>query len=73
MKLKLRAIGASTGVLLPKAMLIRLEVKKGDTLFAVETPAGYLVTRYHREVAKQFGLGSAFMAKYRSVFRVLAR
>ena len=37
MKLKLRAIGASTGVLLPKAMLIRLEVKKGDTLFAVET------------------------------------
>jgi hypothetical protein len=54
-------------------MLIRLEVKKGDTLFAVETPAGYLLTRYHREVAKQFGLGSAFMAKYRSVFRVLAR
>ena len=50
MKLKLRAIGASTGVLLPKAMLIRLEVKKGDTLFAVETPAGYLLTRYHREV-----------------------
>jgi len=39
-------------------MLIRLEVKKGDTLFAAETPAGYLVTRYHREVAKQFDLAA---------------
>ena len=73
MKLKLRAIGTCTGVLLPKAMLIRLKVKKGNTLFAVETPAGYLLTPYHREVDKQFGLGRAFMAKYGSVFRALAR
>jgi putative addiction module antidote len=73
MKLKLRAIGASTGVLLPMAMLTRLKVKKGDTLFAVQTPAGYLLTPYHGDVEKQFGLGRAFMAKYGSVFRVLAR
>jgi len=73
MKLKLRAVGTSTGVLLPKEMLIRLKVKKDDTLFAVETPAGYLLTPYDPEVEKQLGLGRAFMAKYRSVFRTLAK
>jgi putative addiction module antidote len=73
MRLKLRAIGASTGVLLPKAMLTRLKVRKGNTLFAVETSAGYLLTPHHGDVEKQFGLGRAFMAKYGSVFRALAR
>jgi hypothetical protein len=38
MKLKLRSVGTSTGVLLPKEMLARMKVKKDDTLFAVETP-----------------------------------
>ena len=38
MKLKLRAVGTSTGVLLPEEMLVRMKVKKDDTLFAVETP-----------------------------------
>ena len=45
MKLKLRAVGTSTGVVLPKETLHRLNVKRGDTLFAVETPDGYLLTR----------------------------
>jgi len=72
MKLKLRAIGTSMGVLLPKQMLTRLNAKKGDTLFADETPAGYLFTPYDPDVEKQLGLGRAFMAKYGSVFRALA-
>jgi len=73
MKLKLRAIGTSTGVVLPKEILTRLKVKKDDSLFAVETPAGYLLIPYDREIEKRFGLGRAFMAKYGSVFRALAR
>jgi putative addiction module antidote len=73
MKLKLRAIGTSTGVVLPKEILTRLTVKKDDSLFAVETPAGYLLIPYDPEIEKQFGLGHAFMAKYRSVLRALAR
>ena len=73
MKLKLRAIGNSTGVVLLKEMLTRLQLKKDGALFAVETPAGYLLTPYDPEVEKQLGLGRAFMAKYRSVFRALAK
>lgn len=73
MRLKIRAVGTSAGVILPKEILTRLKVKKDDSLFAVETPAGYLLIPYDPEIEKQFGLGRAFMAKYRSVFRALAR
>jgi putative addiction module antidote len=60
MRLKLRAIGTATGVLLPKEILTRLNVKQGDTLFAVDTPAGYLLTPYDRDVEKQVALGRAW-------------
>jgi putative addiction module antidote len=73
MKLKLRAVGTSTGVLLPKEMLLRLKVEKDDTLFAVETPEGYLLTPYDPEVDRQLTKGRKFMAKYRDTFRALAK
>ena len=73
MKLKLRAVGTSTGLVLPKEALHRLKVKKGDTLFAVETPAGYLLTPFDPEVEQQVSLGLEFMAKYRDTFRALAK
>jgi putative addiction module antidote len=72
-KLKLRAVGTSTGVLLPKEMLIRMKVGKDDTIFAVETPEGYLLTPYDPEVERQVKKGREFMAKYRDTFRALAR
>jgi putative addiction module antidote len=73
MKLKLRSVGTSTGLLLPKEMLVRLKVKKDDSLFAVETPEGYLLTPYDPEVEKQIIKGREFMAKYRDTFRALAK
>jgi len=73
MKLKLRAVGTSTGVLLPKEMLLHMKLKKNDTLFAVETPEGYLLTPYDPEVARQIKKGREFMGKYRDTFRALAR
>jgi putative addiction module antidote len=73
MKLKLRAVGTSTGVLLPKEMLVRLKVGKDDTLFAVETSEGYLLTPYDPEIEKQLTKGRQFMKKYRDTFRALAK
>ena len=72
MKLKLRKVGTSTGLLLPKEALVRLNVQEGDTLFAVETPEGYLLTPFDPEVEEQVKLGLEFMAKYRDTFRALA-
>ena len=73
MKLKLRSVGTSTGLLLPKEMLLRLKVKKDDSLFAVETPEGYLLTPYDPEVERQLAKGREFMSKYRDTFRALAK
>jgi putative addiction module antidote len=72
-KLKLRPVGTSTGVIVPKEMLVRLRVKKDDTLSAIETPDGYLLTPYDPEVEKQLKLGREFMTKYRDTFRALAK
>ena len=71
--LKLTAMGTSTGAVIPKEMLIRLKVGKGDTLFAVETPSGYLLTPYDPAVEEQLSLGREFMAEYRETFRALAK
>jgi putative addiction module antidote len=73
MKLKLRAVGTSTGVLLPKEMLVRMKVKKDDSLFVVETPEGYLLTPYDPEVERQLRKGREFMSRYRDTFRALAK
>jgi putative addiction module antidote len=73
MKLKLRAVGTSTGVLLPKEFLHRLKVQKDDELFAVETPEGYLLTPYDPDVEQQLKIGRKMMRKYRDTFRALAK
>lgn len=73
MELKLRKIGNSVGVVLPKEALTRLKVEKGDTLFAVETPYGYLLTPYDPSVEEQLELGREFMKDYRETLKALAR
>jgi putative addiction module antidote len=72
-KLKLTALGTSTGAVIPKDMLVRLKVKKGDQLFAIETPSGYLLTPYDPRVEEQLERGRQFMAEYRETFRALAK
>lgn len=71
--LKLRAVGTSTGVVLPKEMLVRLRADQGETLYAVETPSGYVLTVLDPNVRKQVESGEAFMDRYRDVFAALAK
>ncbi len=72
-KLKLTTIGNSTGVVLPKDVLSKLNVKKGDALFLSETPDGYSMSPYDDEFARQFEAGGKVMRKYRDVLRELAK
>jgi putative addiction module antidote len=72
-KLKLTTIGTSTGVVIPKEMLNRLKVGKGDSLFAVETLEGYLLTPYDPAIEEQLEAGRDFMKEYRETFKVLAK
>ena len=71
--LKLTAIGTSTGAVIPKEMLTRLKVAKGDALYAVETPEGYLLTPFDPTIEDQLEAGRDFMKEYRDTFNALAK
>jgi len=71
--LKLRAIGNSVGVVLPKELLARLKVGEGDTVQLVEAPDGFLLRAQHAEVDEQLALGRELMKRYRDTFRILAK
>ncbi|MBS0472465.1 MAG: AbrB/MazE/SpoVT family DNA-binding domain-containing protein [Proteobacteria bacterium] len=71
--LKLRKVGTSMGLVLPKEMLGHLHVKEGQELFAIETPTGYTITTLDPRVQEQIEIGEDFMERYRDVFAVLAK
>jgi len=71
--LKLTKVGTSTGTIIPKEMLARMKVEKGDTLFAIETKEGYLITPYDPAIADQLDAGREFMKDYRETFKALAK
>ena len=72
-KLKLTAVGTSTGVIIPKEMLARLNVGKGDVLYAVETPDGdYRLTPYDPGFAEKMDKADEIMRRYRNTLHVLA-
>lgn len=71
--LKLSQIGNSFGVILPKEVVARLKVQKGDTLFLTESPEGYVITPYDPALAEQLEAGREFMREYRDTFHQLAK
>lgn len=72
MKLKITAIGNSAGLILPKELLARLRVDKGDELYALETPDGVRLTIYDPEFAAQMDIAEEIMREDRNVLRKLA-
>ena len=71
--LKLTAIGNSVGVILPKELLVKLGVQKGDTLYAVETPDGVRLTTADAEFEAQMAVARRVMKRRRAVLRELAK
>ena len=72
--LKLTAVGTSTGVVIPKEMLARLNVGKGDVLYAVETPdGGYQLTPFDPKFAEKMEKAEDIMRRYRNTLRELAK
>ena len=73
MKLKITAIGNSAGVILPKELLARLRLEKGDELYALETPGGIVLTTYDPELAAQMDVAEQVMREDRQVLHKLAQ
>jgi putative addiction module antidote len=71
--LKLTQIGNSVGVILPKELLARLKVGKGDLLHVTDSPDGITLTPYNPDFDEQLALGRDFMNEYRDTFRALAK
>ncbi len=72
-RLKLRRIGNSTGLVLPKEMLKSLNVRDGDELFLTETQEGFLVTPYDPVFEEQMERATRILKKRRNALRALAR
>ena len=73
MKLKITSIGNSAGVILPKELLARLRLEKGDELYAIETPDGVRLTAFDPTLAQQMELAETVMRKRRSLLNKLAQ
>lgn len=71
--LKLTQIGNSVGLILPKDVLARLKLEKGDTVFVTETPEGVAITPYDPGLEEQIEAGRAFMRDFRDTFHELAK
>ena len=69
---KIITIGNSVGVILPKEILNRLHVEKGDTLYISETADGIQLTPYDQNFAEEMDAARRVMRKHRDVLRKLA-
>jgi putative addiction module antidote len=73
-ELKLRKIGNSVGVVLPKEVLNHLRVGEGDTICVTETVDGSLrVGPSNDEFKKQMEAAESVVSRYRNTLRELAK
>lgn len=72
--LKLTQIGNSVGVILPKEVLARLKLEKGDMVFITEAANGALMmTPYDADFETQMAAARKIMKNRRQVLRALAK
>ena len=70
---KIRNVGNSLGVVLPKEMIARLRVAKGDSLFVQETVDGIRLTPYDPEFQQQMEIAKMVMREDRDALRALSK
>ena len=74
LELKLRKVGNSVGVVLPKEALAHLNVGEGDTLCVTDSSDGSLrLTPTKPEVVAQLEVAKDVLRRYRNTLRELAK
>ena len=71
--LKLTKIGNSLGLILPKEVLSRLKLEKGDEIFITEAAEGYRITPHNPAFEAQMKAAHKIMKRRRAVLRELAK
>lgn len=74
LELKLRKVGNSLGVVIPKEALAHLKVEEGDTVCVTDASDGSLrVSATHPEFSRQMEAAKRVMHRYRNALRELAK
>ena len=71
--LKLRQVGGSISATLPKDMADRLHLVAGDTVLAIETDRGILLTPYDPQAEEALAVAAEVTGRYRNALRELAK
>lgn len=69
---KITTVGNSVGIVLPKEVLNRLHVEKGDSLFLTEAPDGFRISPYDAAFARKLDALQQVMRENRDVLKKLA-
>jgi putative addiction module antidote len=69
---KIIAIGNSAGIILPKEILARLNVEKGDSVFITEGSQGIRLVPFDQDFATQMEAAREVMRENRDVLQRLA-
>lgn len=74
MKLEIKKIGNSTGIILPKELLVRLGLEQGDAVHVTELPdRAVKLSVYDPDSEKVMEIGREVMREYRETFKALAK
>ncbi len=74
MKLELKKIGNSTGIILPKELLARLGLTQGDAVHVTELPdRSVKLSIYDPHHDRVMEIGREVMREYRETFKALAK
>jgi putative addiction module antidote len=69
---KVTTVGSSSGIVLPKEVMERLQLQRGDSVYLTESPGGVHVTPYRPDFAEAVEAGRRIMRRYRNTLRKLA-
>jgi putative addiction module antidote len=71
---KVRKIGNSLGIVLPKEAIAALKVKEGAKLYLTEAPEGKMeITPEEQDFAEAMAIAEDLMDRYRNALRELAK
>ena len=71
--LKVRSIGSSRGIIIPRGVLERMNLEKGDALYLAEDADGYRLVAHDPGFAKAMASYRKIARRYRNTFRELAQ
>jgi putative addiction module antidote len=73
MELKLRKVGNSLALIVPKRVRENMGVAEGDAVYLTEIPGGYKISPYDPEFSQQMELARKVQSKHRDALHELAK